>query len=95
MKRLKSVWRLLNLSCREISLLASESLDRDLDILERVALRSHLLYCRACRRFLQHIEFIRQALRKLELHFESDSSPSGPRLPQAVRERILRAMNED
>jgi putative zinc finger protein len=95
MKRLKSVWRLLNLSCREISHLASESLDRDLDLWERIALKSHLLYCTACRRFLQHIQFIRQALGKLELHLEADSSPSGPVLPQDVRERIERAMKEE
>jgi len=95
MNRLKSLWRLVNLPCREISHLASESLDRDLDLLERFALRSHLLYCTACRRFLQQVEFIRQALGKLELHLEGDSSLSGPGMPQDVRERIQRAMDED
>ena len=58
MSRLKTLWCLLNLPCEGMSRLASESLDRDLGRLERVALRSHLLYCAACRRFQRQIQFL-------------------------------------
>ena len=51
MVRLKTVWHLLNLPCRDMTRLASESLDRDLGRLERLALKSHLLYCISCRRW--------------------------------------------
>jgi hypothetical protein len=94
MNRLKSLWRLLNLRCSEVSHLASQSLDRDLDGLENFALRSHLLYCKACRRFLEHIKRIRQALGNLELELKTDSL-RGPAMPAEVRGRIQRAMKQD
>lgn len=65
MSRLKTLWCLLNLPCEGMSRLASESLDRDLGRLERVALRSHLLYCAACRRFQRQIQFLGCAMLRL------------------------------
>jgi predicted anti-sigma-YlaC factor YlaD len=94
MSRLKTVWRLLNLSCEQISRLASESLDRDLGRLERFALRSHLLYCTACRRYLRQIAQLRAALRRLATRVESGQDLPGPALPDDVRDRIRRAMND-
>ena len=44
-----------------MSRLASESLDRDLDRWERIALQSHLLYCQACRHFSRQIVHLRRA----------------------------------
>ena len=41
MSRPRSFWNLLNLPCEGMARLASDSLDRDLTRLERVALRSH------------------------------------------------------
>lgn len=92
MSRLKTIWRLLNLPCREMTHLASESLDRDLDRLERIALRSHLLYCSACRRFLKQIVLVRRAARGLAERLESDRPVPGPDLPVEARERIKRAL---
>ena len=65
MSRVKTFWCLLNLPCEGMSRLASESLDRDLGRLEWVALRSHLLYCAACRRFQRQIKLLRCAMRRL------------------------------
>jgi predicted anti-sigma-YlaC factor YlaD len=94
MTRLRIVWRLLNLPCREMSRLASESLDRDLGRLERAALRTHLLYCTACRRYLRQIVLVRRALRRLASRLESDQALPGPGLPDDVRARIKRALKE-
>ena len=93
---LHEVWRLLNLPCCEMSRLASESLDRDLGRLERVALRSHLLYCVPCRRYLRQIKTLGQALRRLadrvETETEVEDHLPGPALPDDVRERIKRRL---
>jgi predicted anti-sigma-YlaC factor YlaD len=59
-----AVWRILNLPCCEATRLASESLDRDLGALDRLALRSHLLCCSACRRYRRQIGLLRDALRR-------------------------------
>jgi predicted anti-sigma-YlaC factor YlaD len=92
MRRLLEAWRLLNLPCEGMSRLASESLDRELSRLERVALRSHLLYCTACRRYRRQLERIRGALRKLAGDLEAGVPSPGPRLPDEVRERIKRVI---
>ncbi len=92
MSRLKTIWRLLNLPCREMTHLASQSLDRDLDRLERLALRSHLLYCSACRRFLKQALLVRTAARGLLTRLESDLPVPGPDLPIEARDRIKRAL---
>jgi predicted anti-sigma-YlaC factor YlaD len=101
MSRLITLWRLLNLPCEQITRLASESLDRDLDRMERAALRSHLFYCVACRRYSRQIRQIRAALRRLaardaavDVPGEADLDAHGPALPDDVRERIRRALKE-
>jgi predicted anti-sigma-YlaC factor YlaD len=94
MRRLKTAWHLLNLPCREIARLASESLDRDLGRLERVALGSHLLYCTACRRYRRQVAFVNSALRRLAARLEVDAPLPGPGLPDDVRARIKRALGE-
>ncbi len=87
-----AVWRLLHLPCREASRLTSESLDRDLGTLDRLALRSHLLCCSACRRYRRQIGLLREAMRGLAARAEADDELSGPPLPDHVRDRIERAL---
>ncbi len=95
MTRLRTIWRLLNLPCEGISRLASESLDRDLGLMERIALRSHVLYCKACRRYLRQLERLRFAMRKLAGGLEDGVPSSAPRLPDDVRERIKRVLKSE
>ena len=75
--------------------LASESLDRDLGRLERLALRSHILYCAACRRYLSQLKLIRAALKQLGSRLQTDEPLPGPGLPDDARERIKRSLNSD
>ena len=95
MRHLLAAWRLLNLPCEGMSRLASESLDRELGLMERVALRSHLLYCTACRRYRSQLERMRNALRKLACDLEAGVDTPGPRLPDEARERIKRLLKGD
>jgi predicted anti-sigma-YlaC factor YlaD len=95
MTRLKTVWRLLNLPCREMTRLASTSLDGDLSRLERIALKTHLLYCIACRRYVRQIVFVRRALRQVVQQVETGAILPGPGLPDEVRARIKQALREN
>jgi Putative zinc-finger len=90
--RLKDYWHLLNLPCEGMSRLASESLDRELSSGERVALRLHVFYCGACRRYLRQLKAISRALRGLAGRLESDAPLSGPPMPDDVREKIKRSL---
>jgi hypothetical protein len=48
-------------SCREISELVSQSLDRDLSLRERLAVRLHLMLCSRCAKFKKQMLFMRKA----------------------------------
>jgi len=52
-------------SCKEVSRLVSEGLDRDLAFGERVALRVHFLMCNGCRNFEAQMMRLREAMRDL------------------------------
>ncbi len=95
MSRLRTVWHLLNLPCEGIARLASESLDRDLGSWERIALKSHVLYCSACRRYRRQLEHLRLAMRKLSGGLDAGEPTPAPRLPDETRERIKRALKGD
>jgi hypothetical protein len=92
MSRLRTLWLLLNLPCEGVARLASESLDRELGLMERIALRSHVLYCKACRRYRRQLEHLRLAMRKLAGGIEAGVPAPVLRLPEEARERIKRAL---
>ncbi len=73
------------LNCREVSQLASESLDRKLTLKERIGLRFHLMMCKLCTRYVQQLKFMHQAISGMD---ENHVKGSGPRLSETARDRI-------
>jgi len=59
------------LSCKEVSRLVSQGLDRRLGFGQRVRLRVHLAICEGCTNFNRQLAFLRTAVARLE-----DSSKS-------------------
>jgi hypothetical protein len=57
-------------SCREISALVSQSLDRDLSLRERLAVRLHLLLCSHCANFKKQMLFMRKAAGRYASHIK-------------------------
>jgi predicted anti-sigma-YlaC factor YlaD len=51
-------------TCKEVHRLVIEGQDRKLSLLDRIAVRVHLMMCGACRRFEAQMDFLRQALRR-------------------------------
>jgi len=87
------------LSCKEVTRLVSESLDRQLPLRQRLAVRMHLLLCKACTRYRRQLLFIKKVvplIKKVVPHFpvdiEEPSSSSAPSLPPEARERIKRSL---
>ena len=52
-------------SCKEVTRLISEGLDRDLGFGARVALRVHFMMCKGCRNFEDQMLRLREAVRGL------------------------------
>lgn len=48
-------------SCRDISALVSQGLDKQLSLGERLAIRVYLMMCSGCRNFWSQSRFIRKA----------------------------------
>lgn len=82
-------------SCREVSRLVSESMDRDLPLRHRLSMRLHLLMCSLCSRFHRQTLFLRDAA-----HFFGEASEEGTlfstvRLSPAARLRIHQALQHN
>ena len=53
------------LSCKQVSRIVSQGLDRELGFTERVRLRVHLAICDGCTNFKKQTEFLRRAVARL------------------------------
>jgi predicted anti-sigma-YlaC factor YlaD len=53
------------LSCKQVTRLVSQGLDRDLGFTERVRLRVHLAICDGCTNFSSQMTLLRRAMAKL------------------------------
>ncbi len=73
------------LDCKKSSQLISQSLDRNLTLRERVALKLHLFICNKCRQFSQHLETMRVAIKTMLSAIESNNSIE---MPSVTKKRI-------
>ncbi len=87
---IKSLLKILTLTCDESSRLVSDGFERGLTRTELAALRLHLLSCTGCKRMRRQLDFLHR------LH-----QPSGPGLPTLktalspdARRRIEQALRQ-
>ncbi|HAF01156.1 MAG TPA: hypothetical protein DCO68_06650 [Methylophilaceae bacterium] len=73
------------LNCKQTSQLVSQSLDRNLTLRERLAVRLHLLICKYCRRFQRQLHAMRKAFKRMSEAIENDPSIQ---LPPETKARI-------
>lgn len=76
------------LSCRDVTRLISESMDRTLPVGKRIGVRLHLLICRFCARYERQLLLIRDTVRRIAA---AEGEPSGlatESLSAEARERI-------
>jgi hypothetical protein len=82
------------LRCREISKLVSESMERDLPLRQRLAVRLHLMMCRLCSGFARQLRLLRRAARENPERLGPDEGAPEARLPDEARERIKAALHK-
>ena len=82
----------MNLSCKEVSFKISESLDRDLTLRERLAVKIHLIMCKACQQMAQQMKLLRStALR----YGSATDTHNQENLSEEARQRILKTLNTE
>ena len=82
------------LSCKEVSVLVSESLDRKLAFRQRLAVRMHLLMCRFCSRYRKQLLFLKDAAGAYARIGEDVLGRVSGTLPPEARQRILEALQD-
>lgn len=82
--------RLLNQPCRDMSALLSRAMDERLPLAERWACQLHVLYCRACHRYLRDLRAVRAALREAadDLGESRSATPLPPDVSRRLKERL-------
>jgi Putative zinc-finger len=73
------------LDCKQSSQLISQSLDRPLTLRERFSLKLHLLMCKYCQRFSQHLQTLRVAVNAVVDNIENNDSI---KMPSSAKNRI-------
>ncbi len=62
------------LTCKEVTRLVSESLDRKLSVAERFRLKIHLMICKGCKNFSEQMTFLRKICRQYAVR-KGDKTP--------------------
>jgi hypothetical protein len=83
------------LSCKEVSRLVSESLDRKLPFWQRMGVWIHLSLCRLCRGFRKDLQKLRSAARQHADDIKMDASEPNSALSVEARERMQHALESD
>jgi len=76
------------LSCKDVTKLVSESMDRSLPFGKRIGVRLHLLMCKFCARYERQLLLIRETVRRLAATVEAPGGSFGETLSDEARERI-------
>ncbi|WP_148861134.1 zf-HC2 domain-containing protein [Marinobacter fonticola] len=74
------------LMCKDIALLASDYIDDEVKPLKRLSLRAHLMMCRRCRAFINHIRLTTEIIERHAIGQAHESYLE--RLEQAVTDAI-------
>ena len=78
-------------SCKKITGMISESMDRKLPLYQRMGIRFHLMMCALCRRYQQQLLFIRSVFRPNSGTDDMDCQS----LPADARERIEKKLTDE
>lgn len=80
------------LTCKEVSKLISDSLERKLPLRQRISVHLHLMMCNMCRSYRRQILALRQLISR---YADTDTTGyEGLRLPDDVRKRIKQKLEE-
>ena len=81
------------LSCKEVTKLVSENLDRGLPLWRRIGLRLHVFMCRGCSAYRHQIESLHTSVSD---HYRADQSAKhGEVLSDEALERIKQSLHTD
>ena len=82
------------LSCKDVTKLLSESMDRPLPLGKRIGVRLHLIICKWCARYERQLLLIRETARRLAATLDAPGETFGDTLSEEARERIGKSIGK-
>ncbi len=76
-------------SCRDVSQLISEGMDRHLPLRKRLSLRLHVSMCKYCRRYEKQLHYLHEGV---DHYADPEKNTVEKSLPPAARERLEKAL---
>ncbi len=80
------------MSCKKVSRMLSESMERKLSVWERFGLWFHVSMCKLCKGFSKDLQQLREAARRHAEDVENDTADSDAVLSSEARERMKREL---
>ena len=92
----QTLWDIQRLTCREVTRLCSQAMDRRLTFHERVSLCVHSLLCSYCRNYIRQIRLLRRYARHTSERADSAlqhglPSSSASRIKKRLETEVLRS----
>lgn len=81
------------LSCKEVTKLVSENLDRDLPLLRRLGLRLHVMMCKGCSAYRRQIESLNKLV--ADRYRRNPPEKAGRSISTDAAERIKASLRSD
>jgi hypothetical protein len=88
----QTFWKIQRSTCREMTRLCSQAMDRRLTFYEHVSLCAHSLLCSYCRNYICQIRLLRRWARRMS---EREVSTSRQRLPSNSASRIKQRLESE
>jgi len=82
------------LSCKDVTKLLSESMDRSLPLGTRIGVHLHLIICKWCARYERQLLLIRETARRLAATLETPGGSFRDTLSEEARERIRQSIEK-
>lgn len=78
-------------TCKEVTRMASDAMERKLSLRQRLDMRLHLLICALCMRYVKQLQFMRDTVQHHAAEIEKgNATPSA--LSNEARERMKRSL---
>ncbi len=79
-------------TCKEVTRMASEAMERKLSLRQRLDMKLHLLICSWCMRYLKQLQFMHDAVRQHAAQLETGTAPPPSALSNEARERMKKRL---
>lgn len=81
-------------TCKDMTQLLSEGMDRPLPLGTRVKIRLHFLICKWCERYKNQLIFLRQAVRRHPEQLEGEAVTPPPALSSDAKARLKQTLRQ-